>query len=39
MRFEMDGMVGRGIFELLMMGERYPRYPNWGPMDISFAHQ
>jgi hypothetical protein len=39
MRFEMDGMVGRGIFELLMMGDRYPRYPNWGPMDISFAHQ
>ncbi len=29
MRFEMDGMTGHGIFELLVQGERYPRYPNW----------
>ena len=39
MRYEMDGMTGHGIFELLVMGDRYPRYPNWGPMDMSFAHQ
>ncbi len=29
MRFEMDGMTGHGIFELLVQGDRYPRYPNW----------
>jgi hypothetical protein len=39
MRFELNGMGGHGIFELLMMGDRYTRYPNWGPMDTSFAQQ
>jgi hypothetical protein len=29
MRFEMDGMTGHGIFELLVQGDRYPRYPTW----------
>ena len=29
MRFEMDGMVGHGIFELLVQGNRYARYPQW----------
>lgn len=29
MRFEMDGMVGQGIFELLVQGDHYPRYPTW----------
>ena len=30
MRFEMDGMTGMGIFELLVGGDRYPRHPAWG---------
>lgn len=29
MTFEMDGMSGQGIFELLAMGDHYPRYPTW----------
>jgi hypothetical protein len=29
MRFEMDGMTDYGIFELLVEGDRYRRYPNW----------
>jgi hypothetical protein len=29
MRFESDGMIGHGIFEFLVAGRRYPRYPNW----------
>ena len=29
MRFEMDGMTGHGIFELLVQGDRYPRYRTW----------
>ena len=29
MHFEMGGMTGYGIFELLVQGDRYPRYPNW----------
>jgi hypothetical protein len=29
MHFEMDGMSGDGIFELLVQGDRYPRYPTW----------
>ncbi len=35
MEFQMDGMTGHGIFELLVYGDRYPRYPNWGvaPLD------
>jgi hypothetical protein len=39
MRFELDGMAGRGIFELLLMGDRYDRYRNWGPMNFGFAKQ
>ncbi len=39
MRFNLNGMRGHGIFELLMMGDRYQRYPNWGPMDLGFAKQ
>ena len=30
MRFEMDGMTGSGIFELLVGGDHYQRYPTWG---------
>jgi hypothetical protein len=30
MRFRMDDMTGFGIFELLVQGDRYPRYPTWG---------
>ncbi len=30
MHFEMDGMAGHGIFELLVQGDRYERYPTWG---------
>lgn len=30
MRYECDGMIGHGIFELFVAGHRYPRYPNWG---------
>jgi hypothetical protein len=29
MRFEMDGMTDYGVFELLVEGDRYRRYPNW----------
>ncbi len=29
MRFDMDGMTGHGIFELLVQGRGYPRYPTW----------
>ncbi len=35
MRFEFDGQTGWGIFELLLGGDGYPRYPNWRPMDMS----
>jgi hypothetical protein len=31
MRFETDGMTGHGIFELLVQGRGYPRYPAWTP--------
>jgi hypothetical protein len=31
MRFECNGMTGAGIFELFVMGDGYPRYPNWVP--------
>jgi hypothetical protein len=31
MRFECDGLVGSGIFELFVMGDSYMRYPNWVP--------
>jgi hypothetical protein len=30
MHFEMDDMTGHGIFELLVQGNRYDRYPTWG---------
>ena len=35
MRFQLDGDAGWGIFELLMGGQRYSRYPNWAAMDMS----
>jgi hypothetical protein len=34
MQFECDGMVGHGIFELFVMGDGYPRYPNWVPPEV-----
>lgn len=39
MRFEFEGKTGWGIFEMLMGGEGYPRYPNWKPMDMSAFKQ
>ena len=30
MNYEMDGMSGSGIFELLVRGDHYQRYPTWG---------
>ncbi len=35
MRFDFDGRIGWGIFEILMGGNAYPRYPNWRPMDMA----
>ncbi|MCW2627672.1 MAG: hypothetical protein JWR48_4394 [Mycobacterium sp.] len=35
MRFDFDGQIGWGVFEILMGGGAYPRYPNWRPMDMS----
>jgi hypothetical protein len=35
MRFELDGDIGWGIFELLLGGQGYHRYPNWVAMDMS----
>ena len=35
MRFQLDGDTGWGIFELLMGGQSYSRYPNWAAMDMS----
>ena len=35
MRFDLEGQTGWGIFEILMGGDAYPRYPNWRPMDMS----
>jgi hypothetical protein len=35
MRFDFDGQIGWGIFEILMGGNAYPRYPNWKLMDMS----
>ena len=29
MDFEMNGEVGHGIFEILVFGDGYPRYPTW----------
>ena len=34
MHFECDGMQGAGIFELFVMGDGYPRYPNWSPVEM-----
>lgn len=31
-RYEVDGMVGRGVLELFVMGDGYDRYPNWAPV-------
>jgi hypothetical protein len=39
MRFELDGMVGHGIFEILTGGQSYRRYPNWPPMDMAAFRQ
>jgi hypothetical protein len=39
MRYEMNGMTGHGVFEILALGEGYTRYPNWGPMDASLFRQ
>lgn len=35
MRFELGGDTGWGIFELLLGGQGYLRYPNWTAMDMS----
>ena len=35
MRFDFDGRTGWGIFEILMGGNAYRRYPNWRAMDMS----
>jgi len=32
MTFELEGMTGHGIFELLVQGDGYTRYPNWVPV-------
>jgi len=34
MRFDFEGRTGWGIFEILMGGDAYLRYPNWRPMDM-----
>ena len=39
MKFQMDGMTGHGIFELLIYGDRYQRYPNWGVAPAGWAEQ
>ena len=39
MRFELDGMTGHGIFEILSGGNGYDRYPNWPVMDMSRFRQ
>lgn len=35
MRFSYEGHEGQGIFELLLGGQGYQRYPNWTAMDMS----
>jgi hypothetical protein len=32
MIFQLDGMSGHGIFELLIQGDGYERYPHWVPV-------
>jgi hypothetical protein len=39
MRFTLEGRTGWGIFEILMGGAAYPRYPNWRPMDMAKFRQ
>ncbi len=39
MRFDLDGMIGHGIFEMLSGGEGHVRYPNWPSMDMSAFRQ
>lgn len=39
MRFDLEGMPGHGIFEILSGGEGYSRYTNWPPMDMSAFRQ
>ncbi|MGA7052420.1 MAG: hypothetical protein WBZ37_14340 [Mycobacterium sp.] len=39
MRFQLDGDTGWGIFEILMGGQCYARYPNWTTMDMSAFKQ
>ena len=39
MRFDLEGRTGWGIFEILMGGNAYSRYPNWRPMDMSAFSQ
>jgi hypothetical protein len=39
MRFDLDGNVGWGIFELLVGGAGYPRYPTWPAMDMAAFDQ
>jgi len=35
MRFEHDGRVGHGVFEILTGGEGPAKYPNWPAMDMT----
>lgn len=35
MRFENEGDTGWGIFEILMGGQGYRRYPNWTALDMA----
>ena len=35
MAFELDGMHGHGIFEILTGSNSYARYPNWPAMDMT----
>ena len=39
MRFDLDGMEGCGIFEILSGGDGHARYPNWPKMDMSMFRQ
>jgi len=39
MRFDLDGDVGLGIFEILSGSDGYARYPNWPAMDMGKFRQ
>ncbi|MDG2306729.1 MAG: hypothetical protein P8R42_19165 [Candidatus Binatia bacterium] len=39
MRFDFDGRVGHGIFEILSGADGYARYPNWPKMDMASFRQ